>query len=94
MAKDTLLSILAHQKTRDLMGRLARGDDPRRAVAELAGLSLAEGLAKAMGADGKMVRRAVQAAKPQAAKTDDGITDAEFTVINVTEQARKAKGKK
>lgn len=73
-----LLDILQHEKTRTLMGRIAQGDDPRRASAELAGQLIAEKLAQALGA---------QVAPKVVA--DDAL-DAEYTVINVTEQAKKA----
>ena len=75
---ESILSILQHEKTRTLMGRIAQGDDPRRAGAEMAGQILAEKLAKVMGAAGAPT------------VVDANVVDAEYTVINVTEQAKKA----
>lgn len=86
---DKLHKILTHEKTRDLLGRIARGDDPRQAVAHVAGMSLAEGLARALGA-APMPKEAVNGPN----RSDDGVIDAEFRVINVTEQARAAAGKR
>jgi hypothetical protein len=91
----TLLEILSHAKTRDLMGRISRGDDPRYALAHVAGMGLAEQLAKAMGLPIPVVPATGAGHKaPRPAHAEDpNVVDAEFRVINVTEQAKKA-GKK
>ena len=94
---DKLHKLLTHEKTRDLLGRIARGDDPRQAVAHLAGASIAESLARALGAAPPPVDVTPAADQPAEAssKASDGVVDAEFRVINVTEQARAAaKGKR
>ena len=90
MTKNAFLDMLAHEKTRTLMGRIAQGDDPRRAVADLAGQSLAEKVAAMLGA----VQRSGEVADssgigqtagtPRRPVTDSGITDAEFVVIDVS----------
>ncbi len=89
---DKLHKLLTHEKTRDLLGRIARGDDPRQAVAHLAGSSLAETLARALGAAPAPSVDVTPGPPAAGAKTkfDDGVIDAEFRVINVTEQAKKA----
>ena len=39
-AKETFLKLLAHENTRTFLGKLAGGEDPRRATAELAGAAI------------------------------------------------------
>ena len=94
---DKLHQLLTHESTRDFFGRLARGDDPRRAAADVAGQTIAQMLAGALGAP----RPPVEVNRPPATAPQDApaakkpadadVVDAEFTVINVTEQARQAK---
>lgn len=95
VTKDSLLGLLAHEKTRTLMGRIAQGDDPRRAVAELAGQSLAEQVAKILGAAPSATRvggnEKVGQDNRRNATTD--VTDAEFVVIDVSPGVKKRTGR-
>lgn len=95
-AKNSLLALLAHEKTRTLMGRLAQGDDPRRAVAEMAGQSLAERVAAILGAASVPVKvgdspRVVQTTTAKTQPVD--VTDAEYVVIDVSPGVKRRSAK-
>lgn len=104
--KDALLSLLAHENTRVFLGKLAGGEDLRRATAELAGAAITTKVAQVLGASaGVKTAKDVNertsggggaGARPRApsARPDPSVIDAEFVEINVTEQAKKATGKK
>lgn len=95
VTKDSLLGLLAHEKTRTLMGRIAQGDDPRRAVAELAGQSLAEQVAKILGAAPNAARVGgnEKVGQDNRRNATDDATDAEFVVIDVSPGVKKRTGK-
>ena len=102
--KDALLSLLAHENTRVFLGKLAGGEDLRRATAELAGAAITTKVAQVLGAGAGGVKsakdvneRTSDGRQPRAApstRPDASVIDAEFVEINVTEQAKKAAGKK
>lgn len=101
--KDALLSLLAHENTRVFLGKLAGGEDLRRATAELAGAAITTKVAQVLGASSgakaakDVNERAGDGRQPRAApstRPDASVIDAEFVEINVTEQAKKAAGKK
>jgi hypothetical protein len=102
--KDALLALLAHENTRTFLGKLAGGEDLRRATAELAGAAITTKVAQVLGASvaGAKAARDVTPEGPGAsgrqpphtAPHRGDVVDAEFVEINVTEQAKKAAGKK
>jgi hypothetical protein len=97
-AKETFLKLLAHENTRTFLGKLAGGEDPRRAAAELAGAAITTKVAQALGASvaGAKAARDVTpesqggASGRQSHTSRGDVVDAEFVEINVTEQAKKA----
>lgn len=94
-AKDALLTLLAHEQTRTFLGKIANGDDPRRAAAELAGGALTAKLASALGAMPRpsAAKDVTPESEQPTKKADPNVVDAEFVEINVTESAKK-QGKK
>lgn len=77
---DALLSLLGHPITREVMGRISRGEDPRNVASDVAGEAFKRQVAQALGASMKP--------KPW---THDGMVDAagdpidaEYEVIDVT----------
>lgn len=98
-AKETFLKLLAHENTRTFLGKLAGGEDPRRAAAELAGAAITTKVAQALGASvaGAKAARDVTPESPAGSGASGrhtpprgDVVDAEFVEINVTEQAKKA----
>ena len=104
-AKETFLKLLAHENTRTFLGKLAGGEDPRRAAAELAGAAITTKVAQALGASvaGAKAARDVtpesqggasgagsSGSKAHTSPHRGDVVDAEFVEINVTEQAKKA----
>jgi hypothetical protein len=87
VTKESLFALLAHENTRQALGRLAQGEDVRRVAADVAGQALAMKLGKMMGV--KPAEAAAADASSPAAKRPD-VHDAEFVEINVTDQAKKA----
>lgn len=94
-----LLDLLAHERTRSLMGRIAQGDDPRRAVAEMAGHTLADQVAKILGAVPNAATNAApvggneKVGQTTRNSTTDDVSDAEFVVIDVSPGVKKRAGK-
>jgi hypothetical protein len=86
VTQESLVALLAHENTRQALGRLAQGEDVRRVAADVAGQALAMKLGKMMGV--KPAEAAADASSPAAKRSD--VHDAEFVEINVTDQAKKA----
>jgi len=95
VAKNTLLGLLAHEKTRSLMGKIAQGQDPRQAVADIAGQSLAEQVARILGAvpNAARVGENEKVGQTKRNSTADDVSDAEFVVIDVSPGVKKRTGK-
>lgn len=89
VTKEKLFELLAHQNTRQALGRLAQGEDLRRVAADVAGQALASKLGQMFGAAPAAVE--VGAPKAGAGRSDNPEPiDAEFVTINVTEQSKKS----
>ena len=84
MGSNSLIGLLMHERTRHLMGRLSQGDDPRRAVAEMAGQTLAQKIAQMMG---------TTIESPKVGETREVVQDAEYVVIDVSPGVKKRTGK-
>ena len=98
-AKETFLKLLAHENTRTFLGKLAGGEDPRRATAELAGAAITTKVAQVLGASVGSAKAArdvtpespgASGRQPHTSPHRGDVVDAEFVEINVTEQAKKA----
>lgn len=82
VTKDSLLGLLAHETTRNALGRLSQGEDVRRVAADVAGQVLTAKIAQAMGAAPAGRPRTVNVAAVDA-------EDAEF--VDVTPKRSKEK---
>jgi len=103
-----ILQMLTHPIAQEAMRSIAQGNDPRGALAGIAGDLFAQEVAKALGAKVpvKSSRKAAPAkapAMPAAAPgvkrrpkvevmQDDDVVDAEYTVIDVTPRGAKKAG--
>lgn len=77
VTKDSLLGLLAHETTRNALGRLSQGEDVRRVAADVAGQVLTAKIAQAMGA------APAASGSPRTVNVAAvDIEDAEFTVVN------------
>ena len=86
--KPTLVDLLGHPQTRNVMQQLSQGIDPRLIAAQVAGDMLMRQMAEGMGLQLPIpdVRLSAAPAKATVSRIDseDGIIDAEYTVIDVT----------
>ena len=97
MRRVTLMDLLGHPLTQTAVQQLAAGIDPRLVAAQAAGNALAGQVARQLGAP-KSVVKAAQTAKNTPPRkptvvTDEGVVDAEYTVIDVTPGVRKRSSK-
>jgi hypothetical protein len=92
MKRVSLMDLLGHPLTQSAVQQLASGVDPRLVAAQAAGNALAGHVAKRLGAPANVVKAAHTAKNTAARKptvADDDITDAEYTVIDVTPGVKK-----
>lgn len=82
--KPTLVDLLAHPQTRDVMQQLSQGVDPRLIAAQFAGNMLMRQMAEGMGLQLPLPNVTLPTAPERRIDSDDGIIDAEYTVIDVT----------
>lgn len=86
--KPTLVDLLAHPQTRDVMQQLSQGVDPRLVAAQLAGNMLMRQMAEGMGVQLPIPDVKLAAAPANAPisriDSDQDIIDAEYTIIDVT----------
>lgn len=75
VTKDSLLGLLAHETTRNALGRLSQGEDVRRVAADVAGQVLTAKIAQAIGAAPPADPRTVKVAAVD-------VVDAEFVEVN------------
>jgi hypothetical protein len=97
MRRVTLIDLLGHPITQSAVQQLAAGIDPRLVAAQAAGNALAGQVARQLGASPAVVRAAHTAKNTPPRKptvvTDEGVVDAEYTVIDVTPGVRKRASK-
>lgn len=82
--KPTLVDLLGHPQTRNVMQQLSQGIDPRIVAAQLAGDILMRQMAEGMGLQLPIPDVRLSAAPERRIDSDDGIIDAEYTIIDVT----------
>lgn len=85
VTKESLFALLAHENTRQALGRLAQGEDVRRVAADVAGQALAAKLGQMLGATPAAATDRVKTGQRKA-----DTVDAEFVEINVTDQAKRS----
>lgn len=81
VTKETLLGLLAHENTRQALGRLAQGEDVRRVAADVAGQALAAKIGQMLGAAPAPVDVGPVAGAGRPTRPEP--IDAEFVTINV-----------
>ena len=82
--KPTLVDLLGHPQTRNVMQQLSQGIDPRLIAAQIAGDMLMRQMAEGMGLQLPLPEVRLPTAPERRIDSDDGIIDAEYTIIDVT----------